>query len=64
MADQFYGVDRGANVEGVTTGTSTTSKDVELRIDLSAGLRDAEIEIMVKNILRFRRENPGPTLVT
>jgi hypothetical protein len=35
MADHFYGVNMGAGVDpsGVSTGTSTTSKKVELRIE-------------------------------
>ena len=64
MADQFFGVNRGGKVEDVTTDTSTTSKDVEIRIDLSAGLRDAEIDILIETLKRFRRENPSTTLVT
>jgi hypothetical protein len=35
MADHFYGVDMGAGLspDNVSTGTSTTSKKVELRIE-------------------------------
>lgn len=35
MADHFYGVDMGAGIDpyNVSTGTSTTSKKVELRIE-------------------------------
>lgn len=35
MADHFYGVNMGAGIEdsNVSTGTSTTSKKVELRIE-------------------------------
>jgi hypothetical protein len=35
MADHFYGVNIGAGADpaGVSTGTSTTSKKVELRIE-------------------------------
>lgn len=34
MADHFYGIDvPGAALGGVSTGTSTTSKKVELRIE-------------------------------
>lgn len=35
MADHFYGVDLGAEfgAGGVSTGTSTTSKKIELRIE-------------------------------
>lgn len=35
MADHFYGVDMGAGIDpnNVSTGTSTTSKKVEVRIE-------------------------------
>lgn len=35
MADTFYGADigDGAGAEGVSTGSSTTSKKVELRVE-------------------------------
>lgn len=35
MADHFYGVNMGAGIDAsnVSTGTSTTSKKVELRIE-------------------------------
>lgn len=35
MADHFYGVNMGAGADeaGVSTGTSTTSKKVELRVE-------------------------------
>lgn len=64
MARQYFGVDRGGKVENVTTDTSTTSKAVEISIDLAIVLRDAEIDILIETLKRFRRQNPSTTLVT
>jgi hypothetical protein len=37
MANKYYGANVGAGMAGdVTTGTSTTSKDVELNVNTSA----------------------------
>ncbi|UOF83098.1 hypothetical protein [Caudoviricetes sp.] len=49
MADHFYGVNLGGGADpfGVSTGTSTTSKKVELRIEDSVtGLQGNKVEIL------------------
>ncbi len=46
MADHFYGINIGAGADpsGVSTGTSTTSKKIELRIeDAVSGMNKIEV---------------------
>lgn len=54
MADHFYGVNMGAGIDAsnVSTGTSTTSKKVELRIeDGVTGNNKKQVILAVKAIL-------------
>jgi hypothetical protein len=53
MAIQYYGIERGATRTTVTTGTSTTSKKLELTIDLTAGFTRKEVEDQTQVILDF-----------
>lgn len=43
MASRYYGVNKGGRAENVVEDSSTTSKKVELVIDLTAGLTRAEV---------------------
>jgi hypothetical protein len=54
MADHFYGVDLGAafGAGGVSTGTSTTSKGVELRVaDGVSGNNKTEVLKAIENLV-------------
>lgn len=51
MAVQFIGINRGAQLDGITTGTSTTSKDMEVTVDLTKNMTRKEI---LDNLDRFR----------
>lgn len=50
MADRFYGVDRGGQGKDVSEDSSTTSKDVEIRIDLSAGMERHEVLLLIDEL--------------
>lgn len=53
MADHFYGVNIGAALggDGVSTGTSTTSKKVELRVeDGVSGNNKKEVLVAIEKI--------------
>lgn len=50
MADRFYGVDRGGQGKDVSEDASTTSKDVEVRIDLSAGMERHEVLLLIDEL--------------
>lgn len=54
MADRFYGLDRGEQlVEQVTEGAaSTPSTDVEIRINLDAGLSRLETLLLI-DIIKY-----------
>lgn len=43
MADRYYGLDRGERLKDVSENSSTTSKDVEIRIDLAPGMSRSEV---------------------
>lgn len=44
MADHFYGINVGGRIGDVSTGTSTTSKKIELRIeDGVSGMNKTEV---------------------
>lgn len=43
MATQFFGINRGEQATAVTTGTSTTSKAVELAVNDAVSLTRKEV---------------------
>lgn len=52
MADQFWGVSRGNGISpsGVTADTSTTSKEIELRVTSGTGITKAELVLALDAI--------------
>lgn len=54
MASQYFGLNRGVSDEPdeVTTGTSTGSTDVELRVDLTKSLTKKDVTLIVSALLR------------
>lgn len=67
MASRYFGVNRGATFTGVTQGSSTTSKDVELTLLLTNGLSKRETIVAVEEIERKIYEAnwpPGTALST
>lgn len=54
MADLFIGLDHGAHQDTVTSGAATTSKTIELRINLgNANLTKKEVSRALKAFERF-----------
>lgn len=56
MASQFIGLNRGAQLQNpgsVTSGTSTGSTDVELRIDLTKSLTRLDIKLLTEALIRY-----------
>lgn len=43
MATQFFGLNRGERLESVSTGTSTTSKAIELAVNDAVNLTKGEV---------------------
>lgn len=60
MANRYYGVDRGGEKKDITEDSSTTSKDVEVVIDLSPGMDRAEALIMLEYIKQYIMEDTWP----
>lgn len=50
MAIRYYGLDRGETEFSVEEDSSTTSKDVEVAVDLAANLDKSEVLIKLDEI--------------
>lgn len=50
MADRFYSVDKGETQGNITEGSSTSSEDIELRIDLAPAMSREMVVIALENI--------------
>ena len=50
MAKEYYGVDKGLHKEDVVLSSSTTSKGVELVVDLAKVSNKLEVEMAVEAI--------------
>lgn len=53
MAKVYIGVERGSGVSGVKTGTSSTSADVEVVIDLDKAKSHADVCIALDQIKAY-----------
>jgi hypothetical protein len=61
MATQFTGINRGGQLVDVTTGTSTTSKAIELTVNDAVGITREEVKELTEILLQFisnLRTNP------
>jgi hypothetical protein len=60
MADRFYGIDRGnSGVRNVTESASTTSLDVEVRVDL-IGMSKLEVLLAIEAIKEAITQDTWP----
>jgi hypothetical protein len=53
MATQYFGKNRGAARTSITTGTSTTSKSLEVTVDDTAGWTKAELAVALQEITDY-----------
>lgn len=55
MASQYYGYNRGTDLSpnAITTGSSTGSTDVELRVDLAKSLTREDVYEIAEAIIRY-----------
>ena len=60
MASQYYGTDRAAQFAGVTTGTATTGKKIELVVDLTGNATRAEVLRALEAIANYIVSNASP----
>lgn len=51
MANRFYGLDRGQTEFSVNEAAATASKDVEVNVDLAAGLEKSEVLLALEMIM-------------
>ena len=60
MADRFYGIERGAaGVRSVTESASTTSLDVEVRVDL-IGMSKLEVLLLIDTLKEAITQDTWP----
>lgn len=59
MAIQYTGVDRGAQRTTITTGTSSTSKGLEVTVDLTKGFTRAEVVRQLRDIADYILSTPA-----
>ena len=53
MANRFFGLNRGANINTpVTEGSSTGSTDVEVRVDDSKALTKSDVALLLEAIVK------------
>lgn len=48
MADLFIGINKGGTAKDITTGSSTTSKDIELVIDDTKALSKSDVKMLTQ----------------
>ena len=60
MASQYYGTDRAGQFSGVTTGTATTGKKIELVVDLTGNATRAEVLRALEAIANYIVSNNSP----
>lgn len=53
MATQYFGVNRGAAKTSITTGTSTTSKSLELTVNDAVGWTKAEVVVKLRELADY-----------
>lgn len=53
MTIQYYGIEKGAQLTAVTTGTSTTSKKIELTVDLTSTATRKQVLLGLEAIREF-----------
>jgi hypothetical protein len=61
MATRLYGISRGARQEQIAeTVGATTTDDLELTIDLAAGMTREEVVVLLDRIARYILEHDFP----
>lgn len=60
MASRYFGIERGQTEDNVTQGSSTTSKKLEVVIDLTAGFTQAEVLMALEYISNYILKNIWP----
>lgn len=64
MAVQYIGVNRGAQRTTITTGTSSTSKTLEVTVDLTGNMTREEIVRQLGDIQDYILSNPSSPFAT
>lgn len=53
MATQYFGVNRGAAKTTITTGTSSTSKSIEVTVNDAVGITKGELVVKLREIIDY-----------
>lgn len=64
MASEYFGYNRGTDLspDAVTTGTSTGSTDVEVRVDLTKSLTKLDVLLILEAIERVIEDQRTATI--
>jgi hypothetical protein len=60
MAVQYFGIEKGAKFTTVTQDSSTTSKTIELTVDLADGASKEQVIVALQNLKDYILQNKWP----
>lgn len=60
MAVQYFGIEKGAKFTTVTQDSSTTSKTIELAVDLADGASKEQVIVALQNLKDYILQNKWP----
>lgn len=53
MASRYFGIERGAQAPSITEGSSTTSKKIEVVVDLTSSVTKMELVDLLKSLAEY-----------
>jgi hypothetical protein len=60
MAKHYFGINRGNKPTTVTEGTASTTKDIEVTVELTAGADREDVLVGLENIKNAILQNKWP----
>jgi len=60
MAKHFFGIDKGNKFTSVTDSTSTTSKDIEVTVELTSDATKEQVIVALQNLRDYILQNSWP----
>jgi NACalpha-BTF3-like transcription factor len=60
MAKHFFGINKGNKFTTVTDATSTTSKDIELTVELTSDASREQVIVALQNLRDYILQNSWP----
>lgn len=60
MAKHFFGIDKGNKFTSVSDSTSTTSKDIEVTVELTSDATKEQVIVALQNLRDYILQNSWP----